>query len=94
LQPDALSKRYGFPAEWDVRLAYNHKSGGGKFDITSDATGKVVKSMKGIHSLDVLSRLDTVFSANAPTHFFGRGSQARAYTEAILKVIGPGTSLT
>jgi hypothetical protein len=88
LEPDGLVKGYGFPAEWVARLVYNHKSQGGKFDITSDKTGKVVKSMKGVHTLDVLARLDDVFDAKAERRFFGRGSQARAYTEAILKVIG------
>lgn len=87
LEADALSKGYGFPPEWEKRLVYNHKSGGGKFDITSEKSGKVVKSMKGIHTLTVLSRLAAQFGANAPEKF-GRGSQASAYTEAIRKVIG------
>jgi len=87
LEAGALSKAYGFPAEWDAKLAYNHKSGGGKFDIKSDATGKVVKSLKGIHTLTVLSRLASVFDVQAPERF-GRRSQAREYTNAILTKIG------
>jgi hypothetical protein len=87
LEPDALVKGYGFPEEWAAKLVYNHKSQGGKFDITSNKTGKVVKGMKGVHTLTVLDRLASEFDARAPQKF-GRGSQASAYTEAILKVIG------
>lgn len=87
LEPESLIKDYGFPAEWVAKLVYTHKSGGGKYDITSQKTGKVVKSMKGVHTLTVLSRLSGQFNAKAP-EYFGRGRQAGAYSEAIIKVIG------
>lgn len=87
LEPDGLIKGYGFPQEWVAKVTYNHKSQGGKFDITSDKTGKVVKSLKGVHTLTVLARLAGQVGASAP-EYFGRGRQAAAYSEAIINVIG------
>jgi len=87
LTPEGLVKTYGFPAAWLKPLTYEHQSGPGKYQIYDNKTGQPVKSCPGVHSLTVLSRLASQVGAVAP-EYFGRGSQARAYTRAILDEIG------
>lgn len=88
LEPEGMIKAYGFPREWVMRLVYNHTSGSDhKSTIYDDRTGKRLKSLKGVHSLTVLSHLASQFDAK-PRSYLGRGRQAGAYSEAIIKVIG------
>lgn len=88
LEPEGLIKTYGFPREWVMRLVFNHQSGNDhKSSIYDDRTGKRLKSLKGVHTLSVLQRLAGQFDAKTPS-YFGRGRQAGAYSEAIIKVIG------
>lgn len=85
LLPNALETEYGFPAGWAKPLVRKHVSGEGKYAITSNE-GKAVKTLKGIHTLSVLSKLAGELGAECASKL-GRGSQAAAYTEGIRKVL-------
>jgi len=87
LHPEGLIKDYGFAYEFVEPLVFDHKSRGGKYDITSQKTGKVVKSLRGVHTLTVLARLCSLVGGVAEGKL-GRGSQAGAYTSAIIAKIG------
>jgi len=61
-----------------------YESGEGKYQITHE--GKEV-SPTGVWNLQFMRQLAAHMKVDYPTHFFGRGSQARAIKEAVLPVI-------
>lgn len=91
LNPDGLVKTYGFPPAWVKPLIYNHVAGEGKYAIYDQKTGQSVKTLKGVHTLQVLCKLAVELRAEYGS-FNGRGFQARSYTEGIRKVLEPNLS--